>query len=572
MLLKLALVIAVALAITVPFLGQEFSLDGPLMLDYAQMQVDHPFNQHLDDFTYFGIHYDQFTNTHPRLLSFYLSLIIRLTGGVYEVPIHAALAIFPVIGGVGMFFLGRRFGVSGVAAALLFLASPALMVNAHLEMVDVPGTSLWVAFLAVFIYGVDRRSAKLLALSSLLLILSIFTFFQGLVAMVLAFVYLFIHKRFDGKTIATLLIPALLFLGYLYYFFKIYGAMPRFTYRRELPDYDKNPAGQLRGVATVIGGTVVFPLVVVVGYCRQWRAILFFLTAGAATWAWSGVKYAMGEYSLIDAVVLSVLLPAGLTVIYVNLEAGIVSLLGKLRKKETSKDIRFLTLWFFLVLFYCVIILPFPSPRYFLPAAPAVILLMFVLWRNAFQGHKAVRMLIASIAIGLTLSFSITLSLAYMETTRIAGSEAADVGAEFRSVKGRTWYNGELSFNYYMRKYGYRMLPNVQNETYGTGRDKEPENPLPGDTIISSGQYGNWLPYREVIMRTRQSQIYMTYTSGPVSLARLDNTARWGASTFLPYSFTSQPEKFDEITIWNVVEEPLPLPDELRVEMEKWEK
>ncbi|MHB1412479.1 MAG: glycosyltransferase family 39 protein, partial [Thermoleophilia bacterium] len=193
---SLLLITGVALAIMLPFARQAFSLDGALELDYTQYEVQHPLAQSLPNYDYFGVRFNNYFNTHPRFMSLYLSLVTRLSGGISELPVHLALTIFPLIGAVGMYFLGRRFRVSGLVAALLFLVSPMLMVDAHMETVDVPGVSLWISAIAVFIFAVDRRSNLLLALSTLLMVLTSQTFFQGLAVLPLALAYLVINRQF----------------------------------------------------------------------------------------------------------------------------------------------------------------------------------------------------------------------------------------------------------------------------------------------------------------------------------------------------------------------------------------
>ena len=78
----LVLIVCAALAITIPFAGQAFSIDGPQELDYARVQAEHPFAQAITDYDLFGIHYDHFLNTHPRFLSIYLGTVLRVTGGL----------------------------------------------------------------------------------------------------------------------------------------------------------------------------------------------------------------------------------------------------------------------------------------------------------------------------------------------------------------------------------------------------------------------------------------------------------------------------------------------------------
>ena len=253
----LIVITGAVLAITIPFLHQAFSIDGPLELDYAQRQVESPFAQNVANYEYWGVTYDSYFNTHPRFLATYLSLVIRATGAPSEVPIHLSLIIFPLIGAYAMYYLGRRFRVSGLAAALLLLVSPMFMVNAHGEMVDVPGTCLWIAAIAVFIRAVDKRNNWLLGLSALLMLLTTQTFFQGLAVLPLAVAYLVINRRFLIRYFLPMTFVGLSFGAYLLALHEVYGSLPRFSYRR---DYQLFFLQRLRGHFTVLGGTLLSPV------------------------------------------------------------------------------------------------------------------------------------------------------------------------------------------------------------------------------------------------------------------------------------------------------------------------
>ncbi|MHB1390913.1 MAG: ArnT family glycosyltransferase [Thermoleophilia bacterium] len=568
--LKLLLVVLVALAITIPFANQPFSFDGPLILDFASSQVEDPLRQHIDNFDYFGVHFDQLTDTHPRFLSLYLSLVIRAAGGISELPIHLSLVIFPVIGGVGMFFLGRRFGVSGVTAALLFLTGPAFMVSSHVEMVDVPAVCLWVAALAAFIYGVDHKRVWLLVLASLLFILTFFTIYQGLTVLGLALVYLLIRRRLDYRALAAVLVPVLVFGGYLAWFHSLYGELPHFKYRFPIDWYDKTVQNQLEGLAIILSATVLVPIVTLVGYCRTWRGALAGALAAAVFCPWFFIRWWTGEYSLSDSLELAILIVIGIVVCYSVLESTAVGILAWFRKRKC--DILFPCCWFIAVFLYCSLALGYTSPRYFLPAAPPVVLILLMLWRSTLRRWPAVRVMLATVAIGINLIFAVALSLAYLDYAN-EGKFTADWAHEtYGSWQGRVWFNGELGYAWYMRQNGFTMVPNIWGKKYSeTAAPWPQENPVPGDIIISSGLAGNWLPFPEVLQRMRPLDSHSMWSTGPIVMMTQDSMARWTDIRWLPWTVTNQPIRVDEITVWLVTDEPLPLIPEVQKEVDKWE-
>lgn len=561
--IQLLIIIVCALAITLPFARQAFSLDGPLMIEYAQAQAENPLQQHVEDLDYLGIHYDRYVNTHPRFLSLYLSLVLRITGEPAEVPIHTALAIFPVIGAVGMFYLGRRFGVSGLAAALLFLAAPAVMISSHLEMVDVPGTSLWIAAIATFVYGVDRNRLALLALAGLLFLLTIFTFYQGLAALVLGLLYLILNRRFSLKLLLPLAVPSLTFIAYGLGMLETYGHLPRFAYREGLTLGAADLWERIRGVV-MLSGVIFFPLVAIAGFARQWRAGLVWAGATVITLSWGGTRYAMEALDGASLLLLTVLFPAGLTVCYAIFEAAIRALCAGRGWDGGRRDNIFISAWFLGVFSYCSMIMPYASSRYFLPAVPAAVLMLLVLGRGLLVSHQAIRFSLAGTAIGLSLLMAVPLSIAYMKTADSVRDNVTWIRENYGEYPGKVWYNGDFGYSYYMRKEGYDMMPGIAHAKYtDTGTRRPAENPAPGDLVITSALNVPWLPFSEVMERLRLQETRQVTSAYPLSIATLEKKASWtgGIGILLPFAFYSGP--VDTLTVWRVDDERWPMPPEL---------
>ena len=561
----MALIVVAALVITVPFAGQAFSVDGPLELDYAKMEVDHPLSQALPDYDLFGIHYDHYLNTHPRFISTYLSLVLRVTGSPSEVPIHLSLAIFPIIGGIGMYFLGRRFRVSGLASALLFLASPMFMVNAHLETDDLPGTCLWIAAIVAFIYAADRRSNWLLGLSTLLMILTTQTFFQGLSVLPLGLAYLVINRQFRIWNFMPVAAATLLFGGYLLAVHLSYGQFPRFKYQKQSVFNKATRLSQLRGNLTVLGGTFLLPLASIVAFFAKWTYVLVFAAASAVTWAWMLVKYEIGAYSLSETILLSIMLPVGIAAAYLVFERLLTGTFSRgQRRSEAGRDGVWLALWFFGVLGYSVLFFFYPAPRYLLPAMPPLLIVLLMAWRSVVK-RRWLAISLAAGAVAFTLTYSTILSVAYRDDAENARIEADWVKQNVSQTPGRIWYDGGLGFQYYMQREGFKMLPNVLNELYAqTDKPLPLESPQPGDFIVSSRKYGSWMPYPEVQKKIRFDKVLDIYNNQSVLMDGMDGKQVWWASVLLPFKLDDQGGKFDELTVWSVDAKALPLPEDTK--------
>lgn len=556
---SLVIIALATLAITVPFADQAFTVDGPEVINFSQRQIEQPFAQDLPDhFNNRGIFYDSYIDTHPKFLSLYLSLFIRIVGEPSEVPIHLSLMIFPFIGAVSMFFLGRRFRVSGLAASLLFLVSPMLMVSTHTAMVDVPGVALSIAAIAAFIFAVDKKSNWLLGLSTLLMVLACQTFFQGLLALPVALAYLVINRRFQIRNFIPIISTALFFGAYLAAVLAVYDQLPRFSYRPRLSTVRQaaSPA-QLRGNLTVLGGTLLFPFVAIFGFIARWTSVWIFIATSIITWSWSLVKFALGEYSLSEAALLSVMLSTGVTIMYLMLErfaAGIFK--RRSMGSRAAKDAVFLTVWFFIILGYTTLLLPYPTPRYLLPLVPATILVLLIVWRKYFK-RSWVRFSLAGGAIALTLAFSTLLSLM---NYHIAHDRKLAAEWAVENYGDGAWYNGTFGFGYYMNRFGFRLTPSIENELFRqTTRPYPLEEPQPGDYVIYSLAGGAWVPYPSVMQRLRNEDVVLYYNNQIFATPCAGEDICWWYSLFLPFKIDTVGELSDVVMVWRIDDTPYPL-------------
>lgn len=139
---SLALLIFVVGAITLPFIFKAFHMDDTFFVWLAQEKLKNPLALGLPDHGYEGNFFSLYLDTHPPLLTSFLSLLIWISGGASEVALHIGFIIFPALAAVSMFFLARRFTDSPLAAALLLIVSPGFMVMSESIMTDVPALSL----------------------------------------------------------------------------------------------------------------------------------------------------------------------------------------------------------------------------------------------------------------------------------------------------------------------------------------------------------------------------------------------------------------------------------------------
>jgi len=80
-LLEVAAVAAFTLLMTLPFLARSFDMDDIIFLKLAEARLDNPLLLQLKDFVFFGVLNQTFIDTHPPLVSTWLALAMKLSGG-----------------------------------------------------------------------------------------------------------------------------------------------------------------------------------------------------------------------------------------------------------------------------------------------------------------------------------------------------------------------------------------------------------------------------------------------------------------------------------------------------------
>lgn len=164
--MKTALLIAaLVVCIRLPFLNQAVQGDDVYYIaaaEHAQIDPLHPNHVH---YLFEGRDVDFRGYPHPPLNAWCLAALIALFGAVREVPFHAVYIAFSLLAALSMYSLARRFSPHPVWATLLFIAVPAFVINGNSFESDIPFLAFWMAGIAAFVAGVDRRRGGLLALS-----------------------------------------------------------------------------------------------------------------------------------------------------------------------------------------------------------------------------------------------------------------------------------------------------------------------------------------------------------------------------------------------------------------------
>ncbi|MGA1995579.1 MAG: hypothetical protein ABSH45_07345 [Bryobacteraceae bacterium] len=211
----LLLILAFALLIRLPFLGQAIQGDDDLYLTeaaHAQIEPWHPLHT---TYVFRGEAVDLRGHTHPALDGWVLGALIALFGGVNEAAFHAAYIGFTLLAAAAMWSLARRYSPRPVWATLLFLATPVFVVNGNSLEADLPFVALWMAAIALFCAGRRLLAAVAMALAAL-------TSYQVVLIVPILAAWLWLNGGADpqvrarppGRAFAWLATPVLLLLAW----------------------------------------------------------------------------------------------------------------------------------------------------------------------------------------------------------------------------------------------------------------------------------------------------------------------------------------------------------------------
>lgn len=296
----------------------------------AQEQLKDPLSLGLPDYGFGGDFFSRYYDTHPPLITGYLTLLIKAFGGASETVLHLGFIIFPALAAVSMFFLARRFTDSPLVAALLLIITPGFMVMSQSIMTDVPALSLWLAAIAAHIYALDRDDNKLLVLASAFLALAVFTTYQSFSLIPLLLLYAFLKRRITVRNLLPLGVALIMFAGVFIYYYTVTGGPPKLSYAIGLNLAPSFIANKILSSVSVLGGAIGFPVILTVGLLRGKREYLYFAAVLATLLIFFLFKTDTGQYTTVSAILQAVFYAAGVLIIYRFINEGIdAALSGK---------------------------------------------------------------------------------------------------------------------------------------------------------------------------------------------------------------------------------------------------
>jgi hypothetical protein len=216
---KLLFALALVVLLRAPFLNQAIQGDDVYYLagaEHAQIEPAHPLNV---KYMFQGDLVDMEGHSHPPLNAWILGGLLAAIGDVREIPFHAAYVVLSLIAVAAMWSLARRFSPHPFWATLLFIATPAFVINGNSLESDLPFLAFWMAGVALFV-------AERYALAALAVALASMAAYQGIVMTPILAVYAWLFAPRSKAAWAVALVPPLTIAGWQLFELATIGKAP----------------------------------------------------------------------------------------------------------------------------------------------------------------------------------------------------------------------------------------------------------------------------------------------------------------------------------------------------------
>jgi hypothetical protein len=420
----LLIVALFVLALRLPFLNQAIQGDDVYYLAEAQHAQIEPLHPKHVQYAFMGRMVDMRGQPHPPLNAWYLALLLATLTDISEIPFHAAYMLFSLIAAFSALALARKFSPYPLAATLLFIATPAFVINGNSLESDLPFVAFWLLAIALFVYAVDGRSSRLLLAASIAMGLAALAAYQAVFLVPILFLY---GRKWRAAALATLTAPVVLVSWQLFERFTT-GAFPATVVAGYMQSYALQALAQkLKSAIALSGhlGWIVFPAL--------WPPPLIAIPAaiGAAFYDLNPLFWGS-----------------------VAVGVGILNWCAR-----NWRD--FLAQWVLIFFAGALVVFFAGSARYLLPIALPIAILatrrVGLRWIQAFVACELI----------LSLGLAIVNYQHWDGYRQFARSLAKDVETK------RVWINGEWGLRYYLESVG--GLPLLQGQTVH-----------PGEMVVSS--------------------------------------------------------------------------------------
>ena len=328
-----------------------------------------------------------YESTHPPLIPYFLKLlgVFQPEEGYRFWAYHFFFLVFPIL---GIYYMRQLLRGEKTYAVAFLVLSPLFFVNATNLMADVPMTVLWIGCIAELV-AFDRNSDRSALLRmGILLWLALMTAYQSLALIPLLLCYILLRRRYAA--ISPLVFASGFFLIFLMIVYKLNGYFPilrptvgiHINSLVEMGSQNKYLVHKMLAMPICLGQGLFFLTPFLLRDLEDRQRFGFLIGALSGTFLLFEYVTSQGHtlgYHPWELIVLRLLAYVGLLWILVLLVrfARFVYAFTKTERGTRQGLSLVCYFWFFGVLFYNLVLMPYISARYLLPAIPPALLLFF---------------------------------------------------------------------------------------------------------------------------------------------------------------------------------------------------
>jgi len=456
----------IALAI---FLNKPFHIDDTLFLNIGRILPWSILGDSMGDISFLGRVYQDlspYESTHPPLIPYFLKLI----GAGFDqyAPFwlyHLFFLVFPFLVLVEGWNLSKRKNVSPVWTWFLVF-SPLFFVNATNLMTDIAMLCFWLGGIASIIAFCEDGTRKHALKAMGYLTGAFFTSYQSICLVPLLILYILVNGERKRRSLLLLAAPTVVFFVYLFIVYLISGFFP---FLASTIDYNigsevasgmnlENFLHKTIGVLVFSGLGLAFPTPLLLASLNR-RRFLEYVVFGSIisfTFFHLGDSFQMFEgYTELETTVIRLFILIGGIWLFFLLAKLIDGLRILARSPRRASNHLLLTFWFFGVLAFNILFLPYATARYLLPALPAAIFLLYI--RPRFKVNQGIQQALNGALLTL-------LAIVSMLMAAVDFQQADSDWVLFKDVQDRVgqmdrlWYSDDAGLALYLGDSGARYL------------------------------------------------------------------------------------------------------------------
>jgi len=453
------IVMAVIIALLLPFSGKAFHIDDTLFVWAARHLTQKTFPFYWFNINWYGYDMPMFqVMKNPPLTSYFIAVTAPLVGWS-ERALHFVFLLPAVSLGVAIYLIAERFTRLPLIATLAGIITPVFLVSGTTVMSDVLMLDLWCWAVYLWIIGIEKKQLYLMLLAGAFIVLATLTKYFAMSLIPLLGAYSLYKRDRLLLWLPGLILASVLLAGYQLLTKEVYGRgllLDAATYAANIgPTLVGNKLEKVFTGLDYAGGCLVTVLfygafiwkkktlvfwgllfiicIPFIAHTAALQKLIYYSKEGNVDWGY------MAQVSLFVVAGLSLIVLA-VSDFIITREAGSLLLL----------------LWILGTFTFAAFINWTNNGRSNLPMLPAAGILIARALERRYRGNGLFKSWRLLIPLAPALVLALFVSYADYAFANSARDVAVELNQKYISRGERVWYQGHWGFQYYMDSFGAR--------------------------------------------------------------------------------------------------------------------